>query len=145
MSQAAVLAGYPRPKRELRVEATIHGWQPEGLRGESLEGTKETKATELKRRKRLKPGGRGLQSVLCLAERSGAERSSVVSSEHRMTERLVRLKNGTGSKITPPSASEGYSFRLAEALESMGSLFSAGFSPTDGKRLAHPHVKGPSA
>jgi len=29
-----------------------------------------------------------------------------------MSERLVRLKDGTGSKITPPSAYEGYSFRL---------------------------------
>ena len=47
MSQAAVLAGYPWPKRKPRVEATIHGWQPEGLRGESLERTKETKAPSL--------------------------------------------------------------------------------------------------
>ena len=32
-----------------------------------------------------------------------------------MSERLVRLKDATGSKITPPSAYEGYSFRNARA------------------------------
>ena len=66
MSQAAVLAGYPWPKRKPRVEATIHGWQPEGLRGESLEGTKETEAPSLSEGNGSSLGGKELNRYFIL-------------------------------------------------------------------------------